>query len=44
MRSGHVEARDAVEAVSCDVTLARFLVEQYQFLTRDLPTPEGASS
>ncbi|WP_053371181.1 hypothetical protein [Cellulosimicrobium cellulans] len=44
VRSGHVEARDAVEAVPCDVTLARFLVEQYQFLTRDLPTPEGASS
>jgi hypothetical protein len=44
VRSGLVEAREAVEATPCDVTLARFLVEQYQFLTRDLPTPEGASS
>ena len=25
-------------ATPCDVTLARFLVEQYQYLTRDLPT------
>ncbi|MHA7617544.1 hypothetical protein ACX12M_03420 [Cellulosimicrobium cellulans] len=44
VRSGLAEAREAVETTPCDVTLARFLVEQYQFLTRDLPTPEGASS
>nr|WP_194720326.1 hypothetical protein [Cellulosimicrobium arenosum] len=44
VRAGLTEARDAVEAVPCDVTLARFLVEQYQFLARDLPTPEGAPS
>lgn len=44
VRSGLLEAREAVEATPCDITLARFLVEQYQFLTRDLPTPEGASS
>lgn len=44
VRSGLAEARDAVEATPCDVVLARFLVEQYHFLTRDLPTSEGASS
>ncbi|MBD5787211.1 hypothetical protein IF650_13590 [Cellulosimicrobium terreum] len=44
VRSGLTEAREAVESTPCDVALARFLVEQFQFLTRDLPTPEGASS
>ncbi|MBD7980869.1 hypothetical protein H9641_09100 [Oerskovia sp. Sa2CUA9] len=37
VRSGLAEARAAGEAVPCDVVLLRFLVEQYQFLTRDLP-------
>ncbi|WP_235535390.1 hypothetical protein [Oerskovia sp. Root918] len=37
VRSGLAEARTAGEAVPCDVVLLRFLVEQYQFLTRDLP-------
>ncbi|GEL93708.1 hypothetical protein [Cellulomonas composti] len=37
VRSGYDEARAAVETTPCDVVLARFLVEQYQFLTRDLP-------
>ncbi|MEK8225158.1 hypothetical protein NKG05_02010 [Oerskovia sp. M15] len=39
VRSGLAEARDAADAVPCDVALLRFLVEQYQFLTRDLPVP-----
>lgn len=45
VRSGHDEAREAVEATPCDVVLARFLVEQYEFLTRDLPAhgPKGAA-
>ncbi len=42
-RAGYDEAQAAVEASPCDVVLARFYVEQYQFLTRDLPAhgPEG---
>lgn len=39
VRSGHDEARSAVDALPCDVRVARFLVEQYEFLTRDLPSP-----
>ncbi|MCR6690179.1 hypothetical protein [Cellulomonas sp.] len=44
VRSGYDEARAAVDAAPCDVVLARFLVEQYEFLTRDLPAhgPKGA--
>ncbi|MHA7132609.1 hypothetical protein [Oerskovia turbata] len=37
VRSGLAEAQAAGEAVPCDVVLLRFLVEQYQFLTRDAP-------
>lgn len=45
VRSGYDEAREAVETTPCDVVLARFLVEQYEFLTRDLPVhgPKGAA-
>ncbi|WP_444665277.1 hypothetical protein ACT17Q_07620 [Cellulomonas sp. CW35] len=45
VRSGYDEARDAVERTPCDVVLARFLVEQFEFLTRDLPVhgPKGAA-
>lgn len=49
VRSGYDEARAAVDATPCDVVLAQFLVEQYEFLTRPLPRggaaarPEGAS-
>lgn len=45
VRSGYDEAREAVEAAPCDVVLARFLVEQYEFLTRDLPVhgPKGSA-
>ena len=35
--AGYVEAKDAVDTTPCDLRLARFYVEQYQFLTRDLP-------
>ncbi|WP_028048316.1 hypothetical protein [Cellulomonas sp. URHD0024] len=38
VRSGYEEAHAAVSAVPCDVTMARYLVEQYLYLTRDLPT------
>ena len=38
VRSGYDEAHAAVTATPCDVTLARYLVEQYLYLTRDLPT------
>jgi len=46
VRSGYDEATAAVEQTPCDVVLARFLVEQYEFLTRDLPVhgPKGALS
>ena len=36
--AGYLEARAAVDATPCDLRLARFYVEQYQFLTRELPT------
>jgi len=35
--AGYLEAKEAVDATPCDLRLARFYVEQYQFLTRDLP-------
>ena len=38
VRSGYDEARAVVAATPCDITLTRFLVEQYEYLTRDLPT------
>lgn len=44
VRSGYDEARAAVDTTPCDLVMARFLVEQYQFLTRDLPSgAEGAA-
>ncbi|CAM5779415.1 hypothetical protein [Cellulomonas persica] len=45
VRSGYDEAREAVERTPCDVVLARFYVEQYEFLTRDVPAhgPKGAT-
>lgn len=45
VRSGYDEARAAVDRTPCDLTMARFLVDQYQYLTRDLPAPgqEGVS-
>jgi hypothetical protein len=36
--AGYVEAKAAVDSTPCDLRLARFYVEQYQFLTRDLPS------
>jgi len=30
--------RAVVAQTPCDITLTRFLVEQYEYLTRDLPT------
>jgi len=45
VRSGYDEARAALDRTPCDLTMAGFLVDQYQYLTRDLPAPgqEGAS-
>ena len=37
VRSGYEEAHAATSALPCDVTMARYLVEQYLYLTRDLP-------
>ena len=38
VRSGYDEARAVVAQTPCDLTLTRFLVEQYEYLSRDLPT------
>ena len=38
VRSGYDEARAVVGQTPCDLTMTRFLVEQYEYLTRDLPT------
>src|SRR6478735_6016847 len=38
VRSGYEEAHAAVTATPCDVSVARYLVDQYLYLTRDLPT------
>ena len=38
VRSGYDEAHAVVAQTPCDVTMTRFLVEQYLYLTRDLPT------
>jgi len=32
------EARAVVAQTPCDLTMTRFLVEQYEYLTRDLPS------
>jgi len=39
VRSGYTEATAAVEQTPCDVPMARFLVDQYLYLCRDLPAP-----
>jgi len=39
VRAGYEEATAAVEQTPCDVDQSRFLVEQYLYLTRDLPHP-----
>ncbi len=38
VRSGYDEARAVVAQTPCDLTMTRFLVEQYEYLTRDLPS------
>jgi hypothetical protein len=42
--SGYQEAKEHLDAVPCELVLARFFVEQYQFLTRELPQTSGARS
>ena len=42
--AGYLEAKAAVDATPCDLRLARFYVEQYQFLTRELPTAPSPRS
>jgi BMFP domain-containing protein YqiC len=42
--SGYLEAKSALEEVPCELALARFYVEQYEFLTRELPIVRSNSA